>query len=64
MVFVVKVDEAIVGSKAMRRFRDHIDGHNKHVVRLGEKILQVDGGKQQFRVFAFQVIKSGQYVHV
>ena len=57
MVFVVKVDEAIVGSEAMRRFRDHIDGHNKHVVRLGEKTLRVDGGKQ-FRVFAFQVSSS------
>ena len=54
MVFVVKVDEAVVGTEKMRRFRDHIDGHNKHVVRLGEKIMEVDDGKQ-YRVFAFQV---------
>ena len=60
MVFVVKVDEAIVGSEAMRRFRDHIDGHNKHVVRLGEKTLRVDGGKE-FRLFAFQATSGGHF---
>ena len=54
MVFMVKVDEDVVGVEEMRRFRDHIDGHNKHVVRLGEKLLRVDGEKT-YRVFAFQV---------
>ena len=54
MVFLVKVDEDAVQPDKMRKFRDHIDGHNKHVVRLGEKRLVVDGQKA-YRVFAFQV---------
>ena len=54
MVFLVKVDEQAVQPDQMRKFRDHIDGHNKHVVRLGEKRLVVDGQKA-YRVFAFQV---------
>ena len=52
MVFIVKVDERVVGVEEMRRFRDHIDGHNKHVVRLGENILRVrvDDDEKMYRI--------------
>ena len=53
VAFLVKVDETIIKPGAMRRFRDHLCGRNKHLVRLGEKRLLVDG--KALRVFAMQV---------
>ena len=63
VVFIIKVDEAIVGVEEMRRFRDHIDGHNKQVVRLGEKILRVEDEDQEktFRIFVLQATSGGHF---
>ena len=41
IVFLVKIDRSKVPEFTITKFRDHIDAHNKHIVRLGEKELLV-----------------------
>ena len=35
VVFMVKIDKGMVAESTIAKFRDHIDAHNKHIVRLG-----------------------------
>ena len=59
IVFLVKVDRSKIGESTIAKFRDHIDGYNKHIVRLGEKELVVDG--KQFYVFCMQATGGGRF---
>ena len=52
IVFMVRVDCTKVGDKGMRCFRDYIDGHNKHIIRLAEKDVYV--GEKRYKYFAMQ----------
>ena len=58
-VFLVKIDKSKVDSKAITKFRDHIDAHNKHIVCLGEKTLFVDA--KEFLVFSMQSTAGGHF---
>ena len=59
IVFIVKIDKSKVGDSTIAKFRDHIDAHNKHIVRLGERDLQVDG--RLFSVFCMQTTGGGNF---
>ena len=52
IVFVVRVDCAKIDDKGLRCFRDYIDGHNKHIIRLAEKDVQI--GEKKYKYFAMQ----------
>ena len=56
---LVKVDKSIVPESHMRKFRDHIDSHNKHIVRLAEKEVLIEGKPYQF--FALQTTGGGHF---
>ena len=59
IVFMVKIDRSLVADASIAKFRDHIDAHNKHIVRLGEKELVVDG--KRFSVFCMQASGGGAF---
>ena len=59
IVFMVKIDKSLVDNASIAKFRDHIDAHNKHIVRLGEKDLHVDG--KEFSVFCMQTTGGGAF---
>ena len=65
LCILIKVDKSIVPESKMTRFRDHIDSHNKHVVRLAEREVMFDGKPYQF--FVLQTTGGGhfpiKYVH-
>ena len=42
------------------KFRDHLNGHNKHVVRLAEKELTTTSGKK-YLLFALQLTGGGNF---
>merc|ERR1711881_827765 len=50
-ILMVKVDPSKVPSEHLTKFRDHVDAHNKHIVRLGEKNVVI-GGKKIYHVCA------------
>ena len=56
---LVKVDKSLVPESKMARFRDHIDSHNKHIVRLAEKEVMFDGKPYQF--FVLQTTGGGHF---
>ena len=58
-VFLVKIDRSKVDEFAITKFRDHIDAHNKHIVRLGEKEVLVD--RKQYSVFCMQATGGGAF---
>ena len=59
IVFMVKIDKSLVDSSSIAKFRDHIDAHNKHIVRLGEKEVEVDG--KMFSLFCMQTTGGGAF---
>ena len=59
IVFIVKIDRSKVEDSTIAKFRDHIDAHNKHIVRLGERELLVDG--KLFTVFCMQTTGGGHF---
>ena len=59
IVFMVKIDKSKVAESTIAKFRDHIDAHNKHIVRLGERELLVDG--KAFSVFCMQTTGGGHF---
>jgi len=59
IVFMVKIDKSLVDSASIAKFRDHIDAHNKHIVRLGEKEVDVDG--KMFSLFCMQTTGGGAF---
>ena len=59
IVFMVKIDKNLVAESTITKFRDHIDAHNKHIVRLGERELHVDG--KSFAVFCMQTTGGGHF---
>jgi len=59
IVFMVKIDKTMVAENQIAKFRDHIDAHNKHIVRLGEKELIVDG--KSYTVFCMQTTGGGHF---
>ena len=65
-VLMVKVDLDKVGVDKLPKFRDHLDKHNRHFVRLGEKQVTSTDGKR-YVCFALQVVGGGAfpslYVH-
>ena len=58
-MFLVRVDCSKVPEKGLRCFRDHIDGHNKHIIRLGEKDVHIGGKK--YKYFAMQSTGGGHF---
>ena len=59
MVFMVRVDLDKVDERGMRCFRDYIDGHNKHIIRLAEKDVRV--GDKRYKYFAMQTTGGGHF---
>jgi len=59
IVFMVKIDKTKIPASKMTKFRDHTDAHNKHVVRLGEKEVIIDG--KPFQFFALQTTGGGNF---
>ena len=59
IVFMVKIDKSKVASSTIANFRDHIDAHNKHIVRLGERELVADG--KHFSLFCMQTTGGGHF---
>ena len=59
MVFMVRVDLDKVAERGMRCFRDYIDGHNKHIIRLAEKDVRV--GEKRYKYFAMQTTGGGHF---
>ena len=59
IVFMVRVDCSKVPDEGLRCFRDHIDGHNKHIIRLGEK--DVYFGEKKYRYFVMQSTGGGHF---
>jgi len=59
MVFMVRVDKAAVQDERLRRFRDYIDGHNKHIIRLGEKDVTI--GDKTYTYFVMQTTGGGHF---
>ena len=43
----------------LRCLRDHIDGHNKHIIRLAEK--DVNFGTKKYKYFAMQSTGGGHF---
>jgi len=56
---MVKVDPEKVPLEHLTKFRDHVDAHNKHIVRLMEKTVTVNG--KSFLVFALQATGGGHF---
>ena len=44
-----------VTNSQLKAFRDYIDGHNKHNIRLEEKDVPVKGTNKYYKYFAMQV---------
>jgi len=65
IVFMVRVDCSLVGDESLRCLRDHIDGHNKHIIRLAEKDVTIR--EKKFKYFVLQSTGGGhfpsRYVH-
>jgi len=59
MVFMVRVEKAKVADDRLRRFRDYIDGHNKHIIRLGEKDVTI--GDKTYTYFVMQTTGGGHF---
>ena len=59
IVLMVKVDKEKVAEHKMVKFRDHIDAHNKHVVRLAER--EVVNGDRKYQIFALQATGGGHF---
>ena len=57
MIYIINI--------GLRCLRDHIDGHNKHIIRLAEK--DVFFGEKKYKYFAMQSTGGGtfpsQYTH-
>lgn len=58
-VLLVKVDKSVVPPRALTKFRDHIDAHNKHIVRLAER--EVVCGERSYQMFALQATGGGRF---
>ena len=56
IVYMVRVDMSKVDNARLKGFRDYIDGHNKHNVRLEEIDVRVEGTTQNYKYFAMQVL--------
>lgn len=59
IVLLVQIDKDKVPDHKMIKFRDHIDAHNKHLVRLGEREVVTDDKKYQ--VFALRTTGGGHF---
>lgn len=59
IVFMVRVDCSLVSDENLRCFRDHIDGHNKHIIRLAEK--DVLFGDKRYKYFVMQSTGGGHF---
>ena len=59
IVFMVRVDNSLVPDEKLARFRDYIDGHNKHIIRLGEKSVTIESKK--FTYFVMQTTGGGHF---
>ena len=59
VVLMVKVDKEKVAEHKMMKFRDHIDAHNKHLVRLAER--EVVCGERKYQMFALQTTGGGHF---
>ena len=55
IVFMVRVDLTKVKDENLTCLRDHIDGHNKHNIRLEEKDVPIEGTDKNYKYFAMQV---------
>ena len=56
---MVRVDTSKVPSEGLRCLRDHIDGHNKHIIRLAEKDVQF--GDKTYKYFVMQSTGGGHF---
>ena len=59
VVLMIKVDKEKVAEHKMVKFRDHIDAHNKHLVRLAER--EVVSGGRKYQMFALQTTGGGHF---
>merc|ERR1719323_113230 len=59
IVFMVRVDTSKVPEEGLRCMRDHIDGHNKHIIRLAEKDVQY--GDKTYKYFVMQSTGGGHF---
>ena len=59
IVFMVRVDTSKVPEEGLRCLRDHIDGHNKHIIRLAEKDVQY--GDKAYKYFVMQSTGGGHF---
>jgi len=58
-ILMIKVDPEKISPEGITKFRDHIDAHNKHIVRLMEKTVTVSG--KSFLMFAMQATGGGHF---
>ena len=56
---MVRVDTSKVPEEGLRCLRDHIDGHNKHIIRLAEKDVQY--GDKAYKYFVMQSTGGGHF---
>jgi len=59
IVFMVRVDKSKVNDESLTCLRDHIDGHNKHIVRLAEKDVTI--GSKDYKYFVMQSTGGGHF---
>jgi len=59
IVFMVRVDKSKVKDENLTCLRDHIDGHNKHIVRLAEKDVTI--GNKEYTYFVMQSTGGGKF---
>jgi len=59
IVFMVRVDKSKVKDENLTCLRDHIDGHNKHIVRLAEKDVTI--GNKDYKYFVMQSTGGGHF---
>ena len=59
IVFLVKLDMAKVSECSLKKFRDHIDAGNNHIIRLAERELETDN--KVFRIFCMQTTGGGHF---
>jgi len=59
IVFMVRVDCSKIDDEGLRCLRDHIDGHNKHIIRLAEK--DVFFGDKKYKYFVMQSTGGGHF---
>merc|ERR550525_845727 len=59
IVMIIKADKEKVAEWKMMKFRDHIDAHNKHLVRLAEREVTSNGKKYQ--MFCVQTTGGGHF---